>query len=114
MATKTRQSAATEPAPKQTAGKTTQQVAEGPRRATLRLPFLTARFEVPRHMNPGRIVRSVNPAGLAHKVSSGVPSGPVRVGPMTVQSPGKAVYYVGLGALAAVEVVEWPIAAAIA
>jgi hypothetical protein len=33
---------------------------------------------------------------------------------MTVPSPGKTAYYAGLGALAVVQAVEWPVAAAIA
>lgn len=72
----------------------TQQDGNGPRAtrsATLRLPFLTAQFEVPR-----------GSGGRPH------------IGPVSLPSPTKTAYYVGLGALAAVEVVEWPIVAAIA
>jgi hypothetical protein len=59
--------------------------------AMLRLPFLTARFDVPQ------------------------PSGrPMRLGPVTLPSPGKTAYYAGLGVLAVTEVIEWPVAAAIA
>lgn len=67
---------------------------EGPaaRAATIRLPFFTARFEV-----PGRL------AGDGW-----------RLGPVSVPSPGKSVYYVGLGVLAVAELVEWPVAVAIA
>jgi hypothetical protein len=61
------------------------------RSATLRLPFLTARFEVP-------------PA----------PRGRLHFGPVTLPSPGKAAYYASLGLLAAVEIIEWPIAVAVA
>ncbi|MEX5632717.1 hypothetical protein [Parafrankia sp. FMc2] len=59
--------------------------------AMLRLPFLKARFEIPQ--------------------SSGAP---MHLGPMTLPSPEKTVYYVGLGLLAVAEVIEWPVAAAIA
>jgi hypothetical protein len=62
------------------------------RTATIRLPFLTARFEV-----------AAPPSGEGW-----------RLGPVTLPSPAKTAYYLGLGALAAVEVVEWPVAAALA
>ncbi|OHV34238.1 hypothetical protein BBK14_33590 [Parafrankia soli] len=51
---------------------------------TVRLPLLTSRFEIGRG------------AG------------------MRPPSPGKAVYYLGLGGLAVAEIIEWPVAAAIA
>jgi hypothetical protein len=60
------------------------------RSLTLTLPFIRARFEVPRPS-----------------------SGPFHMGPMTLPSPGKAIYYVGLGALVVAEIVEWPVAVAI-
>ncbi|MEX5712380.1 hypothetical protein AB1484_29900 [Parafrankia sp. FMc6] len=50
----------------------------------MRLPLLTSRFEIGRG------------AG------------------MQPPSPGKAVYYLGLGGLAVAEIIEWPVAAAIA
>jgi hypothetical protein len=62
------------------------------RTATIRLPFLTARFEVP-----------APPSGVGW-----------RVGPVTLPSPAKTAYYLGLGALAAAEVVDWPVAVALA
>ncbi len=68
------------------------------RTATVHLPFFTATFEVRRKV-PG--------------VAQAAPS-PLKVGPVTVPSPTKTAYYLGLGALAVAEVVEWPIAAAIA
>jgi hypothetical protein len=64
----------------------------------VRLPFLTAHFVVPK-------VKAPRVPALER---------PTRLGPVTVPSPSKTVYYVGLGALAVTEVVEWPIAAAIA
>ncbi|WP_235490456.1 hypothetical protein, partial [Frankia sp. AvcI1] len=63
------------------------------RTATLRLPFVTAHFEV-----------SPPPA----------PGGQVRVGPLSLPSPGRTAYYLGLGTLAVVELIEWPVALAIA
>jgi hypothetical protein len=62
----------------------------GMRAATVRLPFVTARFEIPR-----------------------APSGSVHVGPLALPSPGKAAYYAGLGVLAVAEIIEWPVAVAI-
>ncbi|ABW11955.1 hypothetical protein Franean1_3092 [Parafrankia sp. EAN1pec] len=62
------------------------------RAATVRLPFLTARFEFGRR------------AGHTGW----------RLGPVGLPSPGKSAYYLGLGVLAVGEVVEWPVAAAIA
>jgi len=56
-----------------------------------RLPFMTARIE----MEPP-------------------PTEGMRLGPLSLPSPKKTAYYLGLGALALVEVIEWPIAAAIA
>lgn len=62
------------------------------RTTTIRLPFITAQFET-----AGR------PAGDGW-----------RLGPLSMPSPGKTAYYLGLGALAVAQVVEWPVAAAIA
>lgn len=58
----------------------------------LHLPFVTARLEV-----------AVPP-----------PEADLRLGPVAIPTPRKAAYYVGLGTLAAVEVIEWPIAVALA
>lgn len=58
----------------------------------VRLPFLTARIETP----------------------PPPPEGGLRLGPVSLPSPQKTAYYLGLGVLAAVEVIEWPIAVAIA
>src|SRR4051794_5086392 len=71
--------------------------------ATIRLPFLTAHLEVPKPSRP-------------HLPELQAPdfSKPVRIGPVAVPAPPKTVYYLGLGALAVAEIVEWPIAAAIA
>ncbi len=62
----------------------------GPHTATLRTPFATARFEIPR-----------------------APGTSMKVGPIRLPSPTQTAFYVGLGVLAVTEVVEWPIAAAI-
>ncbi|EIV91196.1 hypothetical protein [Frankia sp. QA3] len=63
------------------------------RTATLRLPFVTAHFEV-----------SPPPA----------PGGQIRLGPLSLPTPGRTAYYLGLGTLAVVELIEWPVALAIA
>lgn len=66
---------------------------ERPAGVTLRFPFLTARFEPTRQM--------INlPPGLPERVR--------------LPSPVQAAYYAGLGALAVTQLVEWPVAAAIA
>ena len=62
------------------------------REVVFRLPFMTARIEV-----------EPPPA-----------QGGLRLGPLTLPSPKKTAYYAGLGVLALAEVIEWPIAAAIA
>lgn len=73
-----------------------------PRGVTLRLPFMTARLEPTRH--------ALNlPEGL-----SGRPGAVLHSGRMALPSPGKTLYYAGLGALVATQIVEWPVAAAIA
>jgi len=81
------------------------------RGATVRLPFLTARFELGRpaaaEAEAEAEVVTVAPGAL--EVLSAEPAGPV-----PVVSPGKVAYYVGLGLLAAVEIIEWPVVAAIA
>jgi hypothetical protein len=80
--------------------------------ATFRLPFLTAHFEVP------KLSRSKLPAlpSRPHLPKLRAPdlSSPRHLGPVTVPSPRKSAYYLGLGALAVAEVVDWPVAAAIA
>jgi hypothetical protein len=66
---------------------------ERPPGVTLRFPFLTARFEPTRRM--------INlPPGLPGRVP--------------LPSPVQTAYYAGLGALAVTQLVEWPVAAAIA
>ncbi|WP_322779649.1 hypothetical protein [Frankia sp. Cas4] len=67
-----------------------QREAGRPHTATLRTPFATARLEVPR-----------------------APGTSMKVGPVRLPSPAQTAFYLGLGALAVAEVVEWPIAAAI-
>ncbi|WP_261569851.1 hypothetical protein [Frankia gtarii] len=63
------------------------------RTATLRLPFVTAHFEVSPPTAPGS---------------------QVRLGPLSLPAPGRTAYYLGLGTLAVVELIEWPVALAIA
>jgi hypothetical protein len=109
------------------------------RAATIHLPFLTARFEIPRHPGTPPGVAGMNGGGGVGAGTAGMPAGAeageeaetVEAGPreadaradlggrfglvpVPVVSKGKAAYYVGLGLLAAVEIVEWPVAAAIA
>lgn|GEM_PF-5489982 len=79
------------------------------RGATVRLPFLTARFELGRPAAAEAEAEVVTVAPGALEVLSAEP-----VGPVPVVSPGKVAYYVGLGLLAAVEIIEWPVVAAIA
>jgi len=67
---------------------------------TLRTPFLTAHFELPK------------PAVL--RTNAAVLDRPLHLGPVALPAPSKTLYYAGLGALAVAEVVEWPIVAAIA
>jgi len=52
------------------------------------------------------------PAGRGEQAQNGAEGW--KLGPVGVPSPRKTAYYLGLGALAALEVVEWPVAAAIA
>ncbi|WP_225438691.1 MULTISPECIES: hypothetical protein [Frankia] len=56
------------------------------------MPFVTAHLEVAVPQPPARL----------------------RVGPLGVPTPGRVAYYLGLGALVAVELVEWPVALAVA
>jgi hypothetical protein len=75
----------------------------GARTATLDLPFVKAQFRapqirVPRIPTPGR----QELGAAAHAVRSFLPS------------PADVLYFGGLAALAALEVIEWPVAAAIA
>ena len=77
----------------------------GPRTATLNLPFVTAQFRAPRITMP-------------HMLSPNVRRDELTAAAQTARSflppPKQALYYAGLAALAATEVIEWPIAAAIA
>lgn len=72
---------------------------QGTRTATVNLPFVTAQFRAPAlHMVPDR--REID--GAVQTVRSHLPS------------PRETVYYGGLALLAAFELIEWPVAAAIA
>jgi hypothetical protein len=75
---------------------------------TVRLPFVTAKFEL--HGSPIPRVEHISqfPFGQS-KIN-----GQWKIGPVPVPSPIEAAYYTGLGALAVAELVERPIAAAIA
>lgn len=74
-------------------------VARDGRTATVRLPFVTAQFRAPEVHLPRLSGREISDA--AGSVASMLPP------------PGKLAYYTGLGALAAFEVIEWPVAVAI-
>ncbi|MBL7625787.1 hypothetical protein I7412_01040, partial [Frankia sp. CN6] len=83
--------------------------------ASFRLPFLRVSLEMPRRHRPLGLERATARdvaarAGMAERAGD---EG-WRIGPVGLPSPRKTAYYLGLGALAAIEVVEWPIAAAIA
>jgi hypothetical protein len=71
----------------------------GHRTATLNLPFVTAEFRRPDLHLPGR--RDVGAA--ADAVAARARS----------LSPAELAYYAGLGVLAAVELIEWPVAVAV-
>lgn len=76
------------------------------RTATLKLPFVTAQFRVPEvHMPRPRMphppVSGQEIKDMAGAVVSVLPP------------PDRLAYYAGLGALAAFEVIDWPVAAAI-
>jgi hypothetical protein len=81
---------------------------------TIRLPFLTAHFAVPK---PPTLRGAAHRVGSFNRVGAFNPVGsfnrPVQLGPVAVPAPSKSLYYAGLGALAVAEVVEWPIAVAI-
>ncbi len=69
----------------------------GSRSMTVSLPFVTAKFRRPDIRVPG----GDDLAGAVDTVRGYLPS------------PGQAAYYGSLGALAALSVIEWPVAAAI-
>jgi len=77
---------------------------DGPRTATVNLPFVTAEFRAPQlHMPhvPAPHVGKHEVVAAAQTARSYLPE------------PRQALYYGGLALLAAVEVLEWPVAAAI-
>ncbi|HEV7908093.1 MAG TPA: hypothetical protein VGP03_08140 [Pseudonocardiaceae bacterium] len=75
----------------------------GARTATLDLPFVRAQFRAPRVRMPRVPTPGRQELGAAaHAVRSFLPS------------PADVLYFGGLAALAALEVIEWPVAAAIA
>lgn len=76
----------------------------GPRTAAVNLPFMKAQFRAPEMHLPQLQAPHVGRAELsaaAHTARSLLPP------------PRQALYYAGLAVLAAVEVIEWPVAAAI-
>jgi hypothetical protein len=76
---------------------------EGQRTATVNLPFVTAQFRAPElHLPHVHVPGRQEVGALAQTARSMLPS------PKTV------LYFGGLAALAAIEVIEWPVAAAIA
>lgn len=77
---------------------------DGPRSATVNLPFVTAQFRAPQvHMPhvPTPHLGRQELSAAAHTARSFLPP------------PKQALYFAGLAVLAAVEVIEWPVAAAI-
>jgi len=86
--------------------------------ASIRIPFLRLNVERP-HRRRGVLTGRPAPladTGRAGARSNGESSGSDgwRLGPVELPSPSKSAYYLGLGALAALQVVEWPVVAAIA
>jgi hypothetical protein len=79
--------------------------AHHPRTATVHLPFVTAEFRAPDLHLPSVPVHMPDRSDLSGAVSS------IR---SRLPSPEQAVYYVGLGLLGALEIIEWPVAVAIA
>lgn len=85
---------------------------EAPRTATLTLPFVTAEFRAPQlHMPQVHLprVRMPSPPIGRHEVAAAA-----QVARSYLPPPRQAVYYGGLTLLAALEVIEWPVAAAMA
>ncbi|HKS49627.1 MAG TPA: hypothetical protein VJT49_31855 [Amycolatopsis sp.] len=74
---------------------------EGRRTATVNLPFVTAQFRAPRMRMPSMPVGRGEVAAAAQTARSYLPSAR------------DTLYYGGLATLAAFEVIEWPVAAAI-
>jgi hypothetical protein len=76
---------------------------QGTRTATVNLPFVTAQFRAPAlHMPHVHVPDRREIDGAVQTVRSHLPS------------PRETVYYGGLALLAAFELIEWPVAAAIA
>lgn len=74
------------------------------RTATVTLPFVTAEFRAPEIHLPSLPVRAPDRDDLSGAVSA------IRA---HLPSPGQAAYYAGLGALGALQLIEWPVALAI-
>lgn len=89
-------------------GTATAEAGEAPaphrRTATLTLPFVTAEFRAPEIHLPSLPVRAPDRSDLTGVVSA------VRA---HLPAPGQAAYYAGLGALGALQIIEWPVALAI-
>ncbi|GAB2963311.1 hypothetical protein LWP59_13555 [Amycolatopsis acidiphila] len=78
-----------------------ERAAEEPRTATVRLPFLTAQFRAPRLHLPAPPVGKNEVTAAAQTARSFLPE------------PKQVLYFGGLVAMAALEVIEWPVAVAI-
>ncbi|OHV32430.1 hypothetical protein BCD49_29775 [Pseudofrankia sp. EUN1h] len=77
--------------------------------ASFRLPFLRVNLERPHRRRAPMLEPSATRGDAERAGAEGW-----RVGPLDLPSPRKTAYYLGLGALAAFEVVEWPVVAAVA
>ncbi|WP_340681761.1 hypothetical protein LCL61_23840 [Amycolatopsis coloradensis] len=76
---------------------------QGARTATVNLPFVTAQFRAPElHMPRAHIPNRQEIGSALRVVGSYLPS------------PKQTVYYGGLALMAAAELIEWPVAAAVA
>jgi hypothetical protein len=78
---------------------------DGPRTATVNLPFVTAQFRAPQLHMPH--VHMPSPPGRAEVAAA------AQTARSFLPPPREAVYYGGLTLLAAFEVIEWPVAAAV-
>jgi hypothetical protein len=82
--------------------------------ATIRLPFFSARVELPRHHEaPARGAAAAVRGGGAGRGEGAGHQG-WQFGPVSVPSPRKSAYYLGIGVLAGLQVLEWPVAVALA
>ena len=99
-ATSTEQAPRSEPEPQDISAKPE----HGPRTATVNLPFVKAQFRAPEMHLPQLRAPHIGRAEL---------SAAAHTGRSLLPPPRQALYYAGLAVLAAVEVIDWPVAAAI-